>query len=47
VFRFTLDVGMIPLTGTSNADHMRIDLEVFNFRLEPEEIQRIERLMAP
>jgi diketogulonate reductase-like aldo/keto reductase len=45
VFRFALDVGMVPLTGTTNADHMRADLEVFDFRLEPEEVERIERLM--
>ena len=34
VFRFALDVGMIALTGTTSADHMREDLEVFDFRLE-------------
>jgi diketogulonate reductase-like aldo/keto reductase len=44
VFRFALDVGMMPLTGTTDAGHMREDLEVFEFRLEPEEVERIERL---
>jgi diketogulonate reductase-like aldo/keto reductase len=44
VFRFALDVGMIPLTGTTNADHMRTDLDVFDFQLDPEEIKRIERV---
>ena len=44
VFRFALDVGMVPLTGTTDAGHMRADLEVFNFRLEPEEVEQIERL---
>jgi diketogulonate reductase-like aldo/keto reductase len=44
VFRFALDVGMVPLTGTTDAGHMREDLEVFDFRLESEEVQRIERL---
>src|SRR5262249_9380388 len=33
VFRFALDVGMVPLTGTTDAGHMRADLEVFDFRL--------------
>ena len=47
VFRFALDVGMMPLTGTTDADHMRADLDVFDFHLEPEEIERIEGLMAP
>jgi diketogulonate reductase-like aldo/keto reductase len=42
VFRFALDVGTIPLTGTSNAEHMRADLDVFDFRLEPEDVARIE-----
>ncbi|MGZ3355746.1 MAG: hypothetical protein ACXVBO_12930 [Isosphaeraceae bacterium] len=27
VFRFALDVGMVPLTGTTDAGHMRADLE--------------------
>ena len=44
VFRFALDAGMVPLTGTTDAGHMREDLEVFAFRLEPEEAARIERL---
>jgi diketogulonate reductase-like aldo/keto reductase len=44
VFRFALDVGMAALTGTTDADHMRADLEVFDFRLAPEEIAQIEGL---
>lgn len=46
VFRFALDVGMIPLTGTTSADHMRADLDVFNFKLEPAEVEQIETLVA-
>jgi diketogulonate reductase-like aldo/keto reductase len=42
IFRFALDVGMLPLTGTTDAEHMRSDLDVFDFRLEPEEVERIE-----
>jgi diketogulonate reductase-like aldo/keto reductase len=42
IFRFALDVGMIPLTGTTDASHMRADLDVFDFHLEPEEIRQIE-----
>jgi hypothetical protein len=37
---------MVPLTGTTDADHMRADLDVFNFRLEPGELERIERLAS-
>jgi len=44
VFRFALDVGMIPLTGTTNSDHMQSDLDVFGFRLEPAEVDQIEAL---
>jgi diketogulonate reductase-like aldo/keto reductase len=44
VFRFALDIGMLPLTGTTDAAHMRADLDVVNFRLSPEEVERIERL---
>ncbi|MEJ7591000.1 MAG: aldo/keto reductase [Planctomycetaceae bacterium] len=47
VFRFALDVGMLPLTGTTDADHMRMDLDVFDFHLVPEELQTIECLAAP
>lgn len=41
IFRFALDVGMIPLTGTSDPEHMRADLEVFDFRLERDEVEWI------
>jgi diketogulonate reductase-like aldo/keto reductase len=44
VFRFALDVGMVPLTGTTGAGHMHEDLAVFEFRLEPEDVERIEHL---
>ena len=46
IFRFALEVGMVPLTGTTKIDHMREDLDVFSFRLEPEEIWQIERVAA-
>lgn len=44
VFRFALDIGMIPLTGTTDASHMREDLDAFDFRLDPEDVVRIEGL---
>jgi diketogulonate reductase-like aldo/keto reductase len=46
VFRFALDVGMLPLTGTTDAEHMRLDLDVFDFQLEPAELHTIERLAS-
>lgn len=42
IFRFAIELGMIPLTGTSDAEHMQADLEVFDFRLEPAEVAWIE-----
>ncbi len=45
IFRFALDVGMVVLTGTTDAEHMRADLDVFGFRLEPDEVVRIEGLL--
>ena len=44
IFRFALDVGMVPLTGTTDVSHMRSDLEVLDFCLDLQEIERIERL---
>lgn len=44
VFRFALDMGMVALTGTTDPEHMRADLDAFEFRLEPNEIELIEGL---
>lgn len=44
VFRFALEVDMIALTGTTSAEHMRADLDVFDFRLETNEVELIESL---
>jgi diketogulonate reductase-like aldo/keto reductase len=44
VFRLALEAGMIALTGTTDPAHMRTDLEVFDFHLEPDEVEQIERL---
>ena len=46
VFRFALAVGMMPLTGTTSAEHMKQDLEIFEFDLDPEEIDQIERVAS-
>jgi len=44
VFRFARAVGMLPLTGTSSADHMRQDLASGRLPLSAEEIKAIESL---
>jgi diketogulonate reductase-like aldo/keto reductase len=43
VFRFALAVGMLPLTGTGSAAHMREDLACLEFDLTPDEVRAIER----
>jgi diketogulonate reductase-like aldo/keto reductase len=44
VFAFARAVGMLPLTGTSNAEHMKQDLASLNLTLPPEAVQAIELL---
>jgi diketogulonate reductase-like aldo/keto reductase len=44
VFRFALQVGMIPLTGTSSPRHMQDDLACVDFELSAEDVQAIERV---
>ncbi len=44
VFRFSLDVGMLPLTGTTDPDHMRQDLDSRSVQLSPDEVRMIETL---
>jgi diketogulonate reductase-like aldo/keto reductase len=44
VFAFALAVGMIPLTGTTDPDHMRQDLDAFDVRLDADEVETIERI---
>ena len=46
VFRFAIDVGMIPLTGTTTEQHMRSDLEIFDIQLSLDEIECISNLMC-
>jgi diketogulonate reductase-like aldo/keto reductase len=44
VFSFARSVGILPLTGTSSAEHMREDLESRNLVLPAEAVQAIESL---
>jgi len=41
IFRFAIQIGMLPLTGTTNAAHMRADLELDQFRLTEAELEQI------
>ena len=44
IFRFAMQVGMLPLTGTTNASHMKEDLRSDQFDLSAEELQQIEAI---
>ncbi len=44
VFRFAMQVGMLPLTGTTNWQHMEEDLRCDRFTLTPEELRHIETI---
>jgi len=46
VFRFALDVGMLPLTGTTDPRHMQADLGILDFHLDPAEVALIEGISA-
>jgi diketogulonate reductase-like aldo/keto reductase len=47
IFRFAQAVGMLPLTGTSNPDHMKQDLASGDVEMSAEEVKAIESLAAP
>ena len=44
VFRFAQQIGMLPLTGTTDSSHMKEDLDSSSFLLAEEEISQIEDL---
>jgi diketogulonate reductase-like aldo/keto reductase len=43
VFRFAAAVGMLPLTGTSSAEHMREDLAALDLELTADDVRAVER----
>ena len=44
VFAFAMQVGMIPLTGTTDPQHMRDDLSALDVQLSHNDVTAIERL---
>ena len=44
VFRFALQAGILPLTGTTDPDHMREDLGSFDFELSDDDVRIIENI---
>jgi diketogulonate reductase-like aldo/keto reductase len=43
-FRYLTQIGIVPLTGTTSEIHMKEDLAIFDFELEPDECSAIEGL---
>ena len=44
IFRFAMQIGMLPLTGTTSEQHMKEDLQAEQFMLSTEELERIETI---
>jgi diketogulonate reductase-like aldo/keto reductase len=44
VFRFAQTIGMLPLTGTTDPEHMRQDLASRHLALTADEVRAIESL---
>lgn len=44
IFRFALQIGILPLTGTTSEQHMKEDLQAATLALSPEEVRRIETI---
>jgi diketogulonate reductase-like aldo/keto reductase len=47
VFRFAIQLGMLPLTGTTDGAHMRQDLDIFDFTLTRDETETVLALGGP
>ncbi len=44
IFRFAMQIGMLPLTGTTSRQHMKEDLQAERLALSSEDIERIETI---
>ena len=44
IFRFAMQAGMVPLTGTTSLEHMKQDLKVYDFELTIDEVRLIETI---
>jgi diketogulonate reductase-like aldo/keto reductase len=44
IFRFAMQIGMLPLTGTTSQQHMKEDLQAEQLALSSEEVRRIETI---
>ena len=46
LLRYVTQLGIVPLTGTTSAEHMREDLQMFNFELDEGEMDNIDKLLG-
>ncbi len=44
IFRFAMQIGMLPLTGTTSEQHMNEDIQVTNVELTPDDLKLIEMI---
>jgi len=44
IFRFAMQIGMLPLTGTTNPRHMKDDLQADQWTLSPDDLRMIETI---
>ena len=44
VFRFAIQIGILPLTGTTKEQHMKEDLKLIDFELTKDDLQTIETI---
>lgn len=44
IFKFSMQIGMLPLTGTTNKNHMEEDLKAVDINLSDEEVKQIEMI---
>jgi diketogulonate reductase-like aldo/keto reductase len=46
IFRYANSIGILPMTGTTNAAHMKQDLAIFALKFPPEAMEAIDSLSA-
>jgi diketogulonate reductase-like aldo/keto reductase len=44
IFRFAMQIGMLPLTGTTNSQHMQEDLRCDRFTIDAGDLERLETI---
>jgi diketogulonate reductase-like aldo/keto reductase len=44
IFRFAIQLGMIPITGTRSPEHMETDLQIDDFKLSSEQMNKLENI---